>query len=484
MVNNTKKLKRQGAGPRPRRAAVVSRLVGFARDENGVMVPLTLFLFLIMLIGGGMAYDFMRFEMERVRLQAVMDRALLAAANTKNDLEPKEIVKDYFAKADMASYLDPDDISVINRAGYRRVEAQANKQISTQFIGQVGVDVLDVSARGIAEESIGNAEVSLVLDISGSMGRSSRLSNMRTAAKEFVDTVIKEDTEDLVSVSLVTYSSQVNPGRDIMTRLNVTQLHDYSHCIEFKDSDFDTTAISPDTSYTQFPFFADNYDTGGYIDSPECPDESFEEIVPFSQSTAKLKDVIGDLQARENTSIHLGMKWGVGLLDPAFQPIIQSMAEADDNGGSELVPDVFADRPTAWTAGALKTVVLMTDGENVKTIRIRDEAYETPSMRYHWAYNELSSWLDEHVDEDKHDDYYRTAYTADEGDDLLDRICTEAKKKGIIVWTIGFEVNNDGADVMEDCASSPAHFYRVEGIELSEAFGSIARQLNQLRLIQ
>ena len=126
----------------------------------------------------------------------------------------------------------------------------------------------------------------------------------------------------------------------------------------------------------------------------------------------------------------------------------------------------------------------MTDGENVDTWRLRDEAYETPSMRYHWAYNEMTDWLDDHVDSGLRNDFYEKAYTAREGDTLLDKICTAAKQRGIIVWTIGFEVGNHGADVMEDCASSPSHFYRVEGLELADAFGSIARQLNQLRLIQ
>jgi hypothetical protein len=37
---------------------------------------------------------------------------------------------------------------------------------------------------------------------------------------------------------------------------------------------------------------------------------------------------------------------------------------------------------------------------------------------------------------------------------------------------------------MQDCASSPSHFFRVEGVELSEAFRAIARQINQLRLTQ
>ena len=67
---------------------------------------------------------------------------------------------------------------------------------------------------------------------------------------------------------------------------------------------------------------------------------------------------------------------------------------------------------------------------------------------------------------------------------LLDNICDAAKEKGIVVWSIGFEVDSTGADIMQNCASSPAHFFRVEGVEITEAFRTIARQLNQLRLTQ
>ena len=67
---------------------------------------------------------------------------------------------------------------------------------------------------------------------------------------------------------------------------------------------------------------------------------------------------------------------------------------------------------------------------------------------------------------------------------MLGNICDAAKDQGIVVWSIGFEVTNHSAGVMEDCASSASHFFRVEGVEISDAFESIAKQINQLRLTQ
>ena len=67
---------------------------------------------------------------------------------------------------------------------------------------------------------------------------------------------------------------------------------------------------------------------------------------------------------------------------------------------------------------------------------------------------------------------------------MLEDICDAAKAQGIVVWSVGFEVTNYSAGIMENCASSPSHFFRVEGVEIGDAFEAIAKQINQLRLTQ
>ena len=70
-------------------------------------------------------------------------------------------------------------------------------------------------------------------------------------------------------------------------------------------------------------------------------------------------------------------------------------------------------------------------------------------------------------------------------DTRLNQICSAAKAKGVVIFTIGFEINEPGAmEAMAGCASSPSHFYRVEGLQIASAFTSIATQINALRLIQ
>lgn len=444
----------------------------FAKAEDGVMLALVMCVLLIMMMVAGIGVDIMRTEMERTRLQQTIDSSALAAAHKDNSLDPKSVVLDYFKKAQLAAFITTDDIDVNGPKMARSVEINLKADVKTPFLKPLGYETFTVPARGRAEQAMGNSEVSLVLDISGSMDDNNRMSRLHTAAKEFIDTVLITETLNRVSVSLVPYTGDVNVGQAIFDRLNVRQLHNYSYCVQFTPSDFSTTSISPTDPYIQGQHFSHTDSNFNYI---SCPTQSYETVTPFSQNANALRTQIDSLKGRERTSIHIAMKWGAGLLDPAFRPVINSLVN------SSLVDTAFLDRPADFNTPTVKIVVLMTDGENTETSRIKDFAYDTPDMRAFWA--RYSMWnIARDVDSRVQDDLYEVYYSPTLADTLLSNICTAAKEKGIYIYTIGFEIDNNSATKMEACASSPNHFYRVEGVQISEAFSSIARQLKQLRL--
>lgn len=103
--------------------------------------------------------------------------------------------------------------------------------------------------------------------------------------------------------------------------------------------------------------------------------------------------------------------------------------------------------------------------------------------RYAYAeYHQTSDW-DSNVYWDNRYAPYTYVPAADK-DTRLGKICTAAKDNGIVVFTIGFEVTDASATVMRNCASTPQHFYRVEGLDIEYAFASIKNQINQLKLTQ
>ena len=126
----------------------------------------------------------------------------------------------------------------------------------------------------------------------------------------------------------------------------------------------------------------------------------------------------------------------------------------------------------------------MTDGVNVDTVRIADRYYNSASERVHWNRNALDRYLYYNVRSWQRSSWYYTKYTANQANSMLSSICSAAKGKGIVIWSVGFEVTDASANIMRSCASSPSHFFRVEGEEITEAFQAIASQINQLRLVQ
>ncbi|WP_390912774.1 pilus assembly protein TadG-related protein [Pseudosulfitobacter sp. SM2401] len=457
---------------------LVFMLKHFGRNEDGVVTIFAIMMLMMMLMVGGIGVDLMRNEMERTRLQNISDRAVLAGADLDQTLDPEAVVNDYFEKAGMSSYLST--VTVDEGLNYRTVNLTANTVTPTRFMRLVGVDELGVPARSTAEERISNVEISMVLDISGSMYWNNKMSNLKQAAKSFVSEVIREETTDLISVSLVPYTAQVNIGPDIFNELLSEELHSYSHCIDFDTTDFNTPGINLAKAYPQMQNFENgssrNYNT---IQNPGCPRQTYERIVPLSQDNSGLKTTIDKYTSRANTSIHLGMKWGVALLDPAFRPVTQALTL------DGKVDGIFAARPANYDdVETLKTILLMTDGQNVSTERIQPWYYANPSHYAHWNKYPLQWYLNRYVHYSQHDNWKYTKYSASQADGMLSSICTAAKDQGIVIWSVGFEVSDYSATVMSNCASSPSHFFRVEGVEISEAFKAIASQINQLRLTQ
>ncbi|MFU1476271.1 hypothetical protein ACM25N_00585 [Roseovarius sp. C7] len=64
--------------------------------------------------------------------------------------------------------------------------------------------------------------------------------------------------------------------------------------------------------------------------------------------------------------------------------------------------------------------------------------------------------------------------------------CTATKTQGVVVFSIGFEIDKGGTaeQVLKNCASSENHYFRAEGLSISDAFSAIASNVVNLRLTQ
>lgn len=347
----------------------------FRREEDGSLLIFGLFCFIMMLLLAGTALDLMRFEERRTTLQNTIDRAALAAADLDQTLPPKDVVRDYFIKAGLTPPLDSDiTVTQGNIGDYRKVEISVAEVMPTWFMNMAGIDIpsLNTTAASAAEESVGQIEVSLILDVSGSMNSNHRLTNLKPAAKAFVDKMFDSVEPGKLSISIIPYSTQVSLGPDLISYFNVTAEQTTSDCIEFDTADFSTTAMDMGFAPTDRVYQRNGHFDPFYSANPpyltNCPTDSDRDILPFSDSKTELKTYIDNLSASGNTSIDIGMKWGVALLDPSLQSIVDAKIAKGE------LPSAFADRPYVYTdQDVLKIVVLMTDGANTTEYRLRDE---------------------------------------------------------------------------------------------------------------
>ncbi len=449
----------------------------FWKDSTGTMSYMAVAGSLVMMVFGGIGIDMIHAELKRTKVQNTLDRATLAAADLQQMLDPDFVVNDYFRAMDMSEALVSVDVET--GLNYRRVVAEGYTTISSNFMQLIGVQNLQAEGVSAAEERINKVEVSLVLDISGSMENNDKMERLKSASQLFLDTIMTNQNHDLVSVSLVPYSEQVNVGPAVANHLNVDWRHGFSHCLEVPGSEFGSATLNTSITYEQTQHFQWNYFGNNDRDDTVCPQFSYEQITPFSMDREALKGQISQLQPRAGTSIFLGMKWATALLDPS------SRAIADTQVSSGAAPMAVSGRPVDYDdEETIKTVVLMTDGQHDRSFRIQDWAYNSDSEIALWNRNNLWYYLVNNVSSRHWGAFYTQKYNAGMGDQLLDSICDAAKAQGIVVWGIGFEVTDHGAAVMQNCASSPSHFFRVEGAAIEDAFYAIARTINQLRLTQ
>ena len=529
------------------RAALLKK---FCRDEDGSILIMALFLLITMLIMGGMAVDFMRFESRRAMLQSVTDRAVLAAASLDQSEDGEVIIYDFFEKADHeGTIVGTPFVEKINGSSTVRVNSAID--VSTIYLRMIGIDYLVAPAESSAIQGTGNVEVSLVLDISGSMGNNvtvtqavvdadgnqiinddgtvstetvtrTKMQLLQKAASNFVDALLIEDFKDQISINLIAYSQQVALDDDLYKALRTTpdsintegklgstygvldggayttsndsytapadgspidiswadglDIHvNPSRCVDFTEADFTSTAFDLSRTYDQVEYFEHfrSFDSG--IDFPVCPQEEFESILLLSQDADELKRRINLLRPTSFTSIHLGVKWGISLLDPALQPVLANITSIDEQ--------FRGSRPANVGSGdTVKFLVVMTDGVNVASRRLRDNAYDSYEERARWAEHPFDYWRENIADpvNPNRGNFTFNPGSATQFDTWMETLCNDAKAS-MSIYTIAMGAGS-GADKIAKCASQPSYAFKTEAGGIDDIFNTIAERITALRL--
>lgn len=365
------------------------RVARFARDEEGSLIILSLQIFLIMMITTGIAIDIVRQEERRTLIQATLDRAMLAAADLNQSLDSAEVVKDYFAKSGLSHIKVVPIVKEGDYKEWRSVEAKVMDTMPTMFGPLVGITKLYSPAQSRATESIGNVEISMVLDISGSMGdsvrlddgsRTTRIALLRDAAEDFVDTMFTtvqppEAAPGKLSISVVPYNQQVVLGSNLASVYNLSTDHTSRTCVDLHTLSFGDLGISA-TAELQRTMYGDSFDYSGNgwsvvknTNINNCQENSYAEVLAFANNKTTITNKVRALQAGGDTAIDFGAKWGLALLDPSARPALDKMIDkgwaSDDLDGRPF--NYPATNPSDTEVDSMKVLVLMTDGQNTRS---------------------------------------------------------------------------------------------------------------------
>jgi len=440
----------------------VRHVVGdFLGNSDGNVAIIVALMLIPMLVLAGGATDLARFEAHRAQLQDGVDRAVLAAASLQQSLPVETTVPEYLKSIPFLDEvtLEYDYSTSLNS---RTISVTARYDMPTGFLPLIRIESLPIVVTATAEERRSNLEISLLLDISGSMreGSPQKLSLLRPAAKQFIDQVLTAQNRPTTSISIVPYAGSVNVGATVMNGVGVTRQHNYSSCIEIATSDYaSNVGLIPFNQRNQVPHFTQNHQGVNYpgLDWGYCPSE-VTAITYLSNDPNALKAKIDAMRMADGTGTGIAMKWGMMLLEPAAKPFI---AQASTYG---LVPPQFATRPAQFNdPDTIKIIVLMTDGAISEQRRPNQYAYprnpEGGSGNYTW-------------------------YSATTANTHLQSVCTRAKNNGVIVFTIAFQTNSTGRSQMQSCASSPSHYFDVSGLDIAGAFSAIATAIQKVKLTQ
>ncbi|MEM6941518.1 MAG: Tad domain-containing protein [Pseudomonadota bacterium] len=497
----------------------------FSKEEDGAMTIFACFMIFIMMMVCGIGVDMMRHEMERTRLQAVADRAVLAAADLDQSLDPTAVVLDYFEKAGLADFVTANDVVPDVGDGYKIVTVNSGLTFDTQFMDFLGKETLEVAAVSTAEERVPKVEISLVLDISGSMNFSNRMTALRPAAAAFLNTVLADEVLEKTSVTIVPYAGQVNVGPTMFARSGGQRYPlialdeelggvpegspearglylpgsadpndpdfvpggdgeddadptryvypNVSSCLEIFPADFSSIGMPSGGSYTQTAHFMNwaiqdgiRADTGQpAMEWGWCPQDD-QGIKYFSNERDALVNFVNTMPMHDGTGTHYGMKYGLAMLDPSSQDDVTALIAAGEASGD------FAGRPAPYSDGQTqKYIILMTDGGITQQDR-PDDTMDDQNVTV-----ELNSRGSER----------QRLTNAGTNVNSFNQQCNFAKSRTprpVVVYTIAFETNGSGRNQMRDCASSPSHFFSANDRSIAAVFQAIARRINELRLTQ
>jgi Flp pilus assembly protein TadG len=421
-------------------------LMRFLQDRRGNVAPMLALAALPLMTAAGMAVDYTRANSAKTALQAALDSTALALA--------KQGVSGLSASAlqtQASSYVsslfghpEAQNLSVAatsTTSGGSQVTVSGTAAIPTSFMGIVGYSSVNIGGTATATWGNKRLRVALVLDNTGSMASSGKMTALKTAAHNLLTQLQQAaNTSDDVYVSIIPFNKDVNFGSTnyaaswlrwdlwdtdngscskskYTTQSNCTKnggTWNVNHatwngCVTDRDQNYDTTNTAPSSGSTLYP--AEQY--------AYCPTS----LMGLSNDWTALSNKIDAMQPNGNTNQAIGLQVG-------WQSLTASPFAVPAKDTNYQYSDI---------------IILLTDGLNTE-----DRWYTTQSSI----------------------------------DTRQQKTCDNIKAANITIYAV--QVNTGGdptSTLLQSCASDSSKFFLLTSSnQIITTFAQIGTALSQLRI--
>jgi Flp pilus assembly protein TadG len=421
-------------------------LTRFWKNCRGGVAPMLGFALIPMIGAVGAAVDYSRANATKAAFQNALDSTALMLSKTATtdpaaDLQSK--ATSYFN----AQFNRPDVTNVSVTANYSssggsKILLTGSARLATNFLSVLNIDHIDITASTTSIWGNTRLRVALVLDNTGSMASSNKMTALKTASQNLLTTLkAAATTPDDVYVSIIPFNKDVNvdPSNvaqpwvrwDLWEAVNGTcsnttyknQSSCTSHskvwtpsdhstwngCVTDRDQNFDTTNDAPVAGSTLYP--TEQYSS--------CPVS----LIGLSNDWTALSNKITAMQPVGNTNQAIGLQMGW-----------QSLTAAPFT--------IPAEDPNYQYSNV---IILLTDGLNTQ-----DRWYTSQSSI----------------------------------DARQQKTCDSLKSAGVTVYAVQVNTDNEATStLLQNCASDSSKFFLLtSSTEIVTTFGQIGTALTNLRL--
>ena len=420
-------------------------LARFLRNQKGGVAPL-LALGIIPLMGMvGAAVDYSRASSARTAMQAALDSTALMLSRDAQTLSAAQLdskATTYFN----AMFHRPEASNVqvqqqfsSPQQGSFNIKVTGSATVNTTFWRLMGQDQVNITASGEVIWGIKKLNLALALDNTGSMASSNKMTALKEAAHNLLNTLQKaEKTPGDIKVSIIPFAVDVNVGTE----------HVGASWIDWQEWDAKNGTCSK-SSYNNKTSCINNAGTwtpadhslwngcvmdrdqnndvnatatgdGGAVNyrahqASACPVA----MMPLSTDWTALNVKIDAMTPNGNTNVTIGM-----------QMAWQTLTAAAPFNAPATAPDLD------------KVIILLTDGQNTQN---------------------------------------RWSSSTSPIDARTQKVCENAKTANIKIYTV--RVIDGNATLIQTCASKPDMYFNVQqASQLNSVFSSIAQNLANLRI--